>query len=254
MQPLSVKKYWMSGCHYLITCYNSVRMKSWQITLSIIMLFIFGIVFYALQKREFNPQIEALNKINQSTPTPMAYDPNRAEQQAAQQQAAQQAQGQQIQQPQQPAAVSPVPRLPEDQMATQAAIVTSKGTIRISLFAGDAPGTVSNFITKSRSNFYNNLTFHRVEDWVIQGGDPQGTGAGGGSIPVEFNSKPFVVGSVGVASRGDGVTQNDSQFFITKTEASHLNNKYTNFGDVTEGMDVVNQIAIGDKILEIKLE
>jgi peptidyl-prolyl cis-trans isomerase B (cyclophilin B) len=223
-------------------------MKSWQITLSIIMLFVIGIIFYSLQKGNLNPEIDALKKLN-ATPTPVLIDPNKT-QQAQQQQ--QQAQQQHMMQQQQQ--VAPVQVLPQDQMATSAAIVTSKGTIKIELYGSDAPGTVSNFITKARSNFYNNLTFHRVEDWVIQGGDPQGTGAGGGNIPVEFNTKPFEVGSVGVASRGDGVVQNDSQFFITKTDASHLNGKYTNFGKVIDGMDVVNKIAIGDKIQEIKLE
>jgi peptidyl-prolyl cis-trans isomerase B (cyclophilin B) len=109
-------------------------------------------------------------------------------------------------------------------------------------------------VTKAQSGFYNNLTFHRVEDWVIQGGDPKGNGMGGGNMPVEFNQKPFVKGSLGVASRGDGKVQNDAQFFITKTEASWLNGQYTNFGIVTEGMDVVEKIAVGDKIIGISVE
>lgn len=216
--------------------------NSSQITISIIALFIIGIVIYAVQKGQFNPEIDALKKINSLTPTPALFDPNRAQEAPAQQPAGDNSGKQQ---PTPPATEKP---------ATQAAIVTNKGTIKIELYSSDAPGTVSNFVTKSRAKFYNNLTIHRVEDWVIQGGDPKGTGAGGGSIPVEFNSRPFVVGSVGVASRGDGVTQNDSQFFITKTDASHLDNRYTNFGKVIEGMDIVNQIAIGDKIQEIRLE
>ena len=73
-------------------------------------------------------------------------------------------------------------------------------------------------------------------------------------MPVEFNNKSFVTGSLGMASTGNGQTQNDSQFFITKSDASWLNGKYTNFGIVTEGMDVVNAIAIGDKILGIVLD
>ena len=88
----------------------------------------------------------------------------------------------------------------------------------------------------------------------MQGGDPEGDGTGGGNIPVEFNNKPFVVGSLGVASRGDGKVQNDAQFFITKTDASWLNGQYTNFGQVIDGMDVVEKIAIGDKILRITVE
>lgn len=141
------------------------------------------------------------------------------------------------------------------QTASKSAVIkTAKGDITVSFYTSDAPQAVANFINKAQSGFYNNLTFHRVEDWVVQGGDPNGNGSGGGSMPVEFNSKPFVVGSLGMASKGDGKTQNDSQFFITKQEASWLNGKYTNFGIVTSGMDVVNKMAIGDKILEIKIQ
>lgn len=138
--------------------------------------------------------------------------------------------------------------------AKTAIIKTSKGDISLELYPDDAPNTVANFAGKAKSGFYNNLIFHRVEDWVIQGGDPLGSGTGGGNMPVEFNNKPFVVGSVGIASRGDGKVQNDSQFFIVKTDAQFLNGKYTNFGIVTKGMDVVSQIEISDKILGITLK
>ncbi len=136
----------------------------------------------------------------------------------------------------------------------KATIKTAKGDIELTLYSDVAPNTVKNFVTKAKSGFYDNLTFHRVEDWVIQGGDPKGNGTGGGNIPVEFNNKPFVIGSLGVASRGDGKVQNDAQFFITTKDASWLNGQYTNFGMVTKGMDVVNKIAIGDKILGITVE
>jgi cyclophilin family peptidyl-prolyl cis-trans isomerase len=134
-----------------------------------------------------------------------------------------------------------------------ATIKTSKGDIELTLYSKDAPNTVKNFLTKTKSGFYNNLIFHRVEDWVIQGGDPLGNGTGGGNMPVEFNSKSFVIGAVGIASRGDGKVQNDAQFFITKKDSQFLNGKYTNFGIVTKGMDVVNKIAIGDKILGVTI-
>lgn len=137
---------------------------------------------------------------------------------------------------------------------TSATIATSKGDIKIELYPEVAPKTVDNFVKKAQNGFYTNLTFHRVEDWVIQGGDPLGNGTGGGSIPIEFNTKPFGIGSLGVASRGDGKTQNDAQFFITKTQAEWLNGKYTNFGIVTKGIDIVNTIQIGDKILKITTE
>lgn len=135
-----------------------------------------------------------------------------------------------------------------------ATITTSKGVIKISFYGADAPNTVANFVNKAANGFYNNLTFHRVEDWVVQGGDPQGNGMGGGNMPTEINDKPFIVGSVGVARQGDIKVSNDAQFFIVKTDAPYLNKQYTNFGIVTEGMNVVNTIVIGDKILGITVE
>lgn len=140
------------------------------------------------------------------------------------------------------------------QTQSTATIKTNKGDISLTLYPKDAPNTVNNFVKKTKSGFYNNLTFHRVEDWVIQGGDPLGTGTGGDNMPTELNSKPFVVGSLGVARGLDIKVSNDAQFFITKAEASWLNNQYTNFGIVTDGMDVVSKIEIGDKILKITIE
>lgn len=138
---------------------------------------------------------------------------------------------------------------------TQTAVIkTEKGDITLTLYPNDAPKTVANFIAKAKSGFYKNLIFHRVEDWVIQGGDPLGTGIGGGDMPTKLSNKPFVVGSLGVARGGNIKISNDSQFFITKTDASWLNSQYTNFGIVTNGMDVVKKIEIGDKILGITTE
>jgi len=135
-----------------------------------------------------------------------------------------------------------------------AIIKTSKGDIELSLFEQEAPNTVSNFVKKGGEDYYKNLNFHRVEDWVIQGGDPDGNGTGGGKMATELNDKPFVIGSLGVARGGDIKLSNDSQFFITKTDASWLNGQYTNFGIVTNGMDVVNKIEIGDQILGITIK
>lgn len=136
----------------------------------------------------------------------------------------------------------------------KATIVTAKGTIVMELYPDVAPNTVSNFGNKAKAGFYNGLKFHRVEDWVVQGGDPLGNGTGGGNIKTELSDKPFLVGSLGVARGGDINISNDSQFFITKTDADWLNNQYTNFGMVTEGMDVVNKLAIGDTITSISVE
>jgi peptidyl-prolyl cis-trans isomerase B (cyclophilin B) len=136
-------------------------------------------------------------------------------------------------------------------------IETSKGRIVIQLFtdpSANVEGTILNFANKAQSGHFNNLTFHRVEDWVIQGGDPLGTGTGGGDMPSEYNNVPFVAGSLGIARSGDPSKNNDSQFFITKQDSPHLNGSYTNWGQVIEGMDVVNQIAIGDKIMGVTVE
>lgn len=129
-----------------------------------------------------------------------------------------------------------------------ATIKTSKGNINLILFGDQAPNTVRNFILKAETSYYNNLTFHRVENWVIQGGDPKGDGTGGGQMAAEQTQQPFVAGSLGVARGANPQINNDSQFFITKTDASWLNGQYTNFGIVTSGMSVVNNIEIGDKI------
>ncbi len=141
-----------------------------------------------------------------------------------------------------------------EETETTAVLKTSKGDITISLFQKEAPNTVKNFTQKTKSGFYNNLTFHRVEDWVVQGGDPLGNGTGGGKMATELNDKPFVIGSVGVARGGDIQVSNDAQFFITKQDASWLNKQYTNFGMVTKGMDVAQKLQIGDKILSITVE
>ncbi len=133
--------------------------------------------------------------------------------------------------------------------SVSATIKTSKGNIDVILFGDLAPNTVKNFVVKADTGYYNNLTFHRVEDWVIQGGDPKGDGTGGGQMGAEQTpTKPFVTGSVGVARGANPQINNDSQFFITKSDSSWLNGQYTNFGLVTSGMSIVNSIEKGDKI------
>lgn len=84
-------------------------------------------------------------------------------------------------------------------IATTAVIKTERGDIEITFYPKEAPNTIANFVSKAKSGFYDNLIFHRVEDWVIQGGDPDGNGTGGGKMATELNSKPFIVGSLGVA-------------------------------------------------------
>lgn len=134
-----------------------------------------------------------------------------------------------------------------------ATIKTTAGDIVISLMPDIAPKTVANFAAKSQSGFYENLTFHRVEDWVIQGGDPLGNGTGGGTMPTELSDKPFTAGSVGVARGGDIKISNDSQFFICTIDCSWLNGGYTIFGQVSTGMEVAKKIKVGDKIISVSL-
>ncbi|MDQ5825115.1 MAG: peptidylprolyl isomerase [Chloroflexota bacterium] len=128
---------------------------------------------------------------------------------------------------------------------------TAKGCIVARLYtdaSAKVPNTIANFEQKANSGFFNGLVFHRVEDWVIQGGDPQGTGGGGGKMPSEYNDLTFKAGSLGIARGQDPTQNNDSQFFFTKTPAEWLNGQYTNWGEVVQGMEAVNQMAIGDKI------
>lgn len=128
------------------------------------------------------------------------------------------------------------------------------GSFTIALRADKAPNTVANFVGKAREGKYDNLTFHRVEDWVVQGGDPLGTGTGGGKMPSEFNDLPFAVGAVGIARGQDPKINNDMQWFVAKKNANWLDRQYTNFGQVTAGMDVVQGIRIGDRIKSIRIQ
>jgi cyclophilin family peptidyl-prolyl cis-trans isomerase len=160
-----------------------------------------------------------------------------------------------------PTAASPTPTTSPSPSATplldakSARVELAKGASFTFRLRGDkAPQTVSRFIEKSRTGFYNDKTFHRVEGWVVQGGDPTGTGSGGNQVPSEYNDLPFLAGAVGIARSSDASRMNDSQFFIVKTDARHLDRLYANFGAITSGMDVVNGIKIGDKIKTIKIE
>jgi len=140
-----------------------------------------------------------------------------------------------------------------------ATISTAKGDIVVQLDAQAAPQTVNNFVFLARQGFYDGLTFHRVEpDFVIQGGDPTGTGAGGPgyTVPAEIQLT-HVEGAIAMARRGDEANptraSSGSQFYITLAPTSFLDGAYTVFGHVTEGMDVVKAIAIGDVIDKITI-
>lgn len=135
-----------------------------------------------------------------------------------------------------------------------AVISTKKGDIRIELFAADAPMTVDNFIRLARSGFYNGLAFVRVvPNFVIQGGDPRGDQNGGPGYQIrdEINLRQYGTGTVGMALSGKDT--GGSQFFITHSPQPHLDGGYTIFGQVIEGMDVVNRLARGDKMEHVEI-
>ena len=135
-----------------------------------------------------------------------------------------------------------------------ATIKTTRGDIVLELYPDETPNTVQNFITKAQSKFYDRKIFHRVEDWVIQGGDPLGNGTGGGKMPTELSKRQFEVGSLGVARGGDIKMSNDSQFFICTDDCSWLTSQYTNFGKVVQGMDVAKSMQVGDIITTITIQ
>lgn len=142
-----------------------------------------------------------------------------------------------------------------DSVKNPAAVIhTKKGDVRIELFAADAPMTVDNFIRLARSGFYNGLAFVRVvPNFVIQGGDPRGDQNGGPGYQIrdEINLRQYGTGTVGMALSGKDT--GGSQFFITHSPQPHLDGGYTIFGQVTEGMDVVNRIARGDRIERVEI-
>lgn len=139
-----------------------------------------------------------------------------------------------------------------------ATIKTSKGEIKVELDPTAAPQTVNNFIYLAQNGFYDGLVFHRVEpNFVIQGGDPLGNGTGGPgyNIPPEIKLK-HDIGAIAMARQGgpaETTPSSGSQFYIVKGPADFLNGQYTAFGKTLSGMEVVNQIVIGDKIERIDI-
>ena len=125
-----------------------------------------------------------------------------------------------------------------------ATLTTSEGPIEIELFDEDAPNTVQNFTSLAQKGFYDGLIFHRViQGFMLQGGCPEGTGTGGPgySFDDEFNSHPIVRGALAMANAGPNT--NGSQFFIVTAEACPwLDGKHTVFGEVRDGMDIVDAI------------
>jgi peptidyl-prolyl cis-trans isomerase B (cyclophilin B) len=135
-----------------------------------------------------------------------------------------------------------------------ATITTDKGVIEVDLFGADEPLTVANFVKLAKAKFYDGLIFHRVEPgFVIQGGDPEGTGMGGPGYTINLEVSPkhkHIEGALAMASTS-APNSAGSQFYITLAPAPSLDGKYAVFGQVTKGMDVVKNIAKGDKMLSI---
>jgi cyclophilin family peptidyl-prolyl cis-trans isomerase len=147
------------------------------------------------------------------------------------------------------------PRLVAPTVATQAYLDTDKGTIQIELSMNEAPLTVENFVALARKGYFNGLSVHRVvPDFVVQDGDPRGDGEGGPgySIRDELNELPYLRGTVGMALdpwRDTG----GSQYFITHSPQPHLDAKYTAFGRVVAGMDVVDKLQQWDVIRSVRI-
>ena len=133
---------------------------------------------------------------------------------------------------------------------------TSRGEIVCDRLPRDAPKTVNNFVFLARERFYDGTVFHRVIDnFMIQGGDPTGTGRGGPGYrfedEVKSNPQKHQVGSLSMANAGPNT--NGSQFFITHIATDWLNGKHTVFGQVRSGQDVVNAIQAGDELLSVTI-
>jgi cyclophilin family peptidyl-prolyl cis-trans isomerase/HEAT repeat protein len=158
---------------------------------------------------------------------------------------------------------APPPSVPElaaidamiaPKFSPQAYIDTSKGTVQIELAVLDAPRTVANFVSLVRKNYFRGVQLHRVvPDFVVQDGDPRGDGEGGPGYTIrdEINQRPYLRGAVGMAL--DWADTGGSQFFITHSPQPHLDGRYTVFGQVVAGMDVVDRLQQWDTINTIRV-
>jgi peptidyl-prolyl cis-trans isomerase B (cyclophilin B) len=150
---------------------------------------------------------------------------------------------------------SPPPMTIDTDTIYEVVISTDRGDIAMDLDPKLAPNTVNNFVSLARDGFYDGKTFHRVvDDFVIQGGCPEGTGRGGPGY--KFADEPvkgaYTVGAVAMANSGPNT--NGSQFFITTADCQRkLDKLYNLFGHVTSGMDVVTSIKVGDVMRSVKV-
>ena len=138
----------------------------------------------------------------------------------------------------------------------KAVIETSRGVIELELYPQHAPKTVNNFVFLAKEGFYDDVSFHRViKNFMIQGGDPTGTGRGGPSYKFEDELKknPLKHETGVISMANSGPNTNGSQFFITHSPQPHLNGRHTVFGKVVSGQDVVDAIQQGDKMLRVEI-
>ncbi len=139
-----------------------------------------------------------------------------------------------------------------------ASMKTNRGTIEIELFAADAPETVNNFVFLAQDGFYDGVAFHRViPDFMVQGGDPTGTGSGGPGYKFADEKAALKLkhkgpGTLSMANAGPNT--NGSQFFITHVATDWLDGKHAVFGKVTEGQDIVDSIQQGDTIDTVEIK
>lgn len=137
-------------------------------------------------------------------------------------------------------------------------VTTAKGVFKFVLYEKDMPVSCTNFISLASKGFYKGLKFHRVEDWVVQGGDPKGDGTGGSGTTIQLEVKPGLgferAYMVGMARRGEPNSAS-SQWFVTKLPAPHIQQSgpYACFGQVFEGSDVVDKLKVGDAIKDLCL-
>ena len=144
----------------------------------------------------------------------------------------------------------------KDLSKATAIINTDKGSIKFKFYTKDAPNTIKRIVELISQGFYNGVIFHRViPGFVVQGGDPTGTGTGGSGqkLKAEFNERRHSEGTVAMARAADPDSA-DSQFYITLAPQPHLDRSYTVFGQVVEGMDIVRKLQVGDKMNWVIIE
>ncbi len=148
---------------------------------------------------------------------------------------------------------APPPMVIDTSKQYTATMETEKGNLVLELFASDVSMTVNNFVFLARDGFYDNTIFHRViADFMVQGGDANGTGGPGYTFADEFTEHTHVTGALSMAN--SGANNNGSQFFITYSPQPHLDGHHSVFGQLIEGMDVLEQIEQGDTLIRVTIE